>query len=132
VDFHATILDGSYHPVDSSEMAFKIAGSMALKEAVRKAGLRLMEPIISVEVSTPESYMGDVIGDLSGRRGCIAEVDSKGDFAKIVAKVPLEALFGYTTALRSLTSGRANYSMEPSHFAPVPEHIEKDLLEKKK
>jgi elongation factor G len=132
VDLHITIVDGSYHPVDSSELAFQIAGSLGLKKAAAQAGVKLLEPIMSVEVTTPELNMGDVIGDLSSRRGCVAEVDSKGDIARIVAKVPLEALFGYTTALRSLTSGRASYSMEPSHFDPLPESVEKALLEKKK
>jgi elongation factor G len=131
VDFNVIILDGSYHPVDSSELAFQIAGSLGLKEAARKAGIRLLEPIMSVNVTTPENYMGDVIGDLSSRRGSVAEVDSTGDIAKIVAKVPLEALFGYTTALRSLTSGRASYSMEPSHFEPVPVNVEKAILDSK-
>lgn len=87
---------------------------------------------MSVEVTTPESYMGDVIGDLSSRRGSVGEIDSTGEIAKVVAKVPLEALFGYTTALRSLTSGRASYSMEPSHFEPVPASVEKTILDEKK
>ncbi len=131
VDFHIDIVDGSSHAVDSSELAFEIAGSMALKDVANKAGLRLLEPVMSVEVTTPEEHMGDVIGDLSSRRGNVAQVDSQGDIAKIVAKVPLEALFGYTTALRSLTSGRATHSMEPSHFEPVPVSVEKEILSKK-
>lgn len=130
VDLHIDILDGSYHPVDSSEIAFKIAGSLAFKEAVAKAGLILLEPIMKLEINTPEENMGDVIGDVSGRRGHVVEVDSQTQDVKIVAQAPLSELFGYTTALRSLTRGRASNSMEPSHFERVPDNIQKQLLEK--
>ncbi len=130
VDLHIDILDGSYHAVDSSEIAFKIAASMAFKEAAKKAGLVLLEPIMKLEITTPEEHMGDVIGDVSSRRGYIVEVDAQPDFVRIHAQVPLSELFGYTTALRSLTRGRASNSMEPSHFEPLPEQLEKNVLKK--
>ena len=130
VDLHIDILDGSYHAVDSSEIAFKLAASMAFKEAASKAGLVLLEPIMNLEITTPEDNMGDVIGDISGRRGHVVEVDTQSDQVKIVAKAPLSELFGYTTALRSLTRGRAYNTMEPSHFERVPENIQKQVLEK--
>jgi elongation factor G len=129
-DIHVDILDGSYHPVDSSEIAFKLAASMAFKEAAHKAGLRLKEPIMKLEISTPESHMGDVIGDVSSRRGQVVEVDAQPLETKIKAHVPLAEMFGYATALRSLTKGRASYSMEPSHFELVPAAMEKQILEK--
>ncbi|MDD4817895.1 MAG: elongation factor G [Victivallaceae bacterium] len=133
IDFKASILDGSYHPVDSSEMAFKIAGSMALKDAARKAGITMLEPIMKLEITTPDENMGDVIGDLTSRRGNIAEVDSSGmtNFTKVTAHVPLAELFGYATAMRSLTRGRATYSMEPLHFERVPKQIQDKIMEKK-
>ena len=133
IDVHVNILDGSYHPVDSSEMAFKVAGSMALKEAARKAGVSLLEPIMKVEITTPDENMGDVIGDITSRRGTIAELDSSSlsNFTKINANIPLAELFGYATAIRSLTRGRASYSMEPSHFERVPKQIQDKVTEKK-
>jgi elongation factor G len=133
-DFHVNILDGSYHPVDSSEMAFKIAGSMAFKEAAKKSGIALLEPIMKVEVTTPDENMGDIIGDITSRRGSIVEVDSdaKNKFTRIIATVPLSDLFGYATAIRSLSKGRASYSMEPSHFERVPKSIEETIMEKSK
>ena len=130
IDLHITILDGSYHAVDSSEMAFKVAASMAFKEAAKKVGLNLLEPIMDVEITTPDSHMGDVIGDVTSRRGLIKEVDSQGEFARVMAQTPLSELFGYATALRSLTKGRASFSMEPSHFAKVPASIQQEILEK--
>ena len=132
IDLHITILDGSYHAVDSSEMAFKIAGSMAFKEAARKVGLFLLEPIMDVEITTPDEHMGDVIGDITSRRGLIKEVDSQGKDARVLAQTPLSELFGYATALRSLTRGRASFSMEPSHFAKVPASVQEEILEKDK
>ena len=132
IDLHVTILDGSYHAVDSSEMAFKIAGSMAFKEAARKVGLHLLEPIMDVEITTPDEHMGDVIGDITSRRGLIKEVDSQGKDARVLAQTPLSELFGYATALRSLTRGRASFSMEPSHFAKVPASVQEEILEKDK
>ena len=133
IDIHVNILDGSYHPVDSSEMAFKVAGSMALKEAAKKAGVSLLEPIMKVEITTPDENMGDVIGDITSRRGTIAELDSSSlsNFTKINANIPLAELFGYATAIRSLTRGRASYSMEPSHFERVPKQIQDKVTEKK-
>jgi elongation factor G len=132
VDFHVEILDGSYHAVDSSEMAFKIAGSMAMKEAAKAAGLVLLEPIMKVEITTPDENMGDLIGDITSRRGTIIEVDSDYQelFTRILAHAPLSELFGYATAIRSLSRGRASYSMEPSHFDPVPKSIQEKVMEK--
>ena len=133
VDFNVEIIDGSYHPVDSSEMAFKMAGSLAFKDAVRKAGLYILEPIMKMEITTPDEHMGDVIGDVSSRRGSVVQVesDSGGGFTRIVANAPLSELFGYATSLRSLTKGRASYSMEPSHFEAVPSSVQEKILEKK-
>ena len=130
IDFHAEILDGSHHAVDSSEMAFKIAGSMAFKEAAKKAGVSLLEPIMDLEITTPDEHMGDVIGDITGRRGIIKEVDSQEASTKILARAPLAELFGYATALRSLSRGRADYSMEPSHFERVPVSVQEKIVEK--
>ncbi|MHB9137931.1 MAG: elongation factor G [Victivallaceae bacterium] len=134
IDFHVNIIDGSYHPVDSSEMAFKIAGSMAFKDAAKKGGLCLLEPIMKVEVTTPDENMGDIIGDITSRRGSIAEVDSdsQNKYTRVAAQVPLSELFGYATAIRSLSKGRASYSMEPSHFERVPKSIEETIMEKNK
>ncbi len=129
IDLHIDILDGSYHAVDSSEIAFRLAASIAFKEAVTKAGLVLLEPIMKLEIHSPEDNMGDVIGDVSSRRGYIIEVETVSNFAAIRANIPLSELFGYTTALRSLTRGRASNSMEPSHFELVPEAIRKKILE---
>ncbi len=132
VDFHVEILDGSYHAVDSSEMAFKIAGSMAMKEAAKAAGMVLLEPVMKVEITTPDENMGDLIGDITSRRGAIVEVDSDYQelFTRILAHVPLSELFGYAIAIRSLSRGRASYSMEPSHFDPVPKSIQEKVMEK--
>jgi elongation factor G len=123
VDFIARIVDGSFHEVDSSELAFKMAGIFAFKDAMKKAQAILLEPIMNVEVATPEIYQGDVVGDLNRRRGQIHGMDSKNGLCCIVAKVPLEAMFGYATDVRSLTKGRASYSMEPSSFAQVPASV---------
>ncbi|MBE6385135.1 MAG: elongation factor G [Lentisphaerae bacterium] len=132
IDFKAIIIDGSYHPVDSSEMAFKIAGSMAFKEAARKAGVEMLEPIMKVEVTTPEEHMGDLIGDITSRRGAIQEISSTGNNeSRINANVPLAELFGYATTIRSLSRGRATYSMEPAHFDRVPKAIQDKLVEKR-
>lgn len=132
IDFHAEIIDGSYHPVDSSEMAFKIAGSMAFKEAAKKVGISILEPIMDLEITTPDEHMGDVISDITGRRGIIKEVDTQGTTTKVLARAPLAELFGYATALRSLSKGRAAYSMEPSHFENVPASIQEKIVEKDK
>ncbi len=132
VDFKVEIVDGSYHPVDSSEMAFKVAGSMAFKDAAKKAGIELLEPIMKVELTTPDENMGDLIGDLTSRRGTIVEINA-GDngFTRVLANVPLSELFGYATAIRSLSRGRATYSMEPAHFEKVPKSIQDKIVEKK-
>jgi len=127
VDVKATLYDGSYHEVDSSELAFKIAGSMAFKEAMLKADPVLLEPIMNVIVTVPEDYMGDVMGDLNSRRGQITGMDSKSGAAKISALVPLSTMFGYATVLRSYTQGRGNFTMEPSHYIEVPKSIQDEM-----
>ncbi len=133
IDYKVEIIDGSYHPVDSSEMAFKVAGSMALKDAAKKAGLALLEPIMKVDLTTPDENMGDLIGDLNSRRGSIVEINSNtiNSFTKVTAHVPLSELFGYATAIRSLSRGRASYAMEPSHFEKVPKQVQDKVVEKK-
>jgi elongation factor G len=130
VDIKVTLTDGSFHEVDSSEMAFKIAGSMAFKDACKKANPVILEPIMRTEVVTPEDYMGDVIGDLNSRRGKIASMEAKNKVQHIKATVPLAEMFGYSTTLRSLTQGRGSYSMEPSHYEEVPRQIADKILEK--
>ena len=130
VDVRAILVDGSSHAVDSSEMAFKIAGSMAVQEAARRAGVQLLEPVVSVEVVTPEEYMGDVIGDLNGRRGQIGDMSQRGNTKVIAAKVPLAEMFGYATDLRSRTQGRAVYTMQFHSYQPVPENIASELVAK--
>jgi elongation factor G len=130
VDVRAALFDGSYHEVDSSEMAFKIAGSMAFKEAVKKAQMALLEPIMSVEVVTPEDYMGDVIGDLNSRRGKIQSMEKRGNSQAIKAMVPLSEMFGYATDLRSKTQGRATYTMQFSHYEDVPKNITEGIVAK--
>jgi elongation factor G len=128
VDLRVTLTDGSYHEVDSSEMAFKIAGSMAFKNAARKAQPLLLEPIFDVEVVTPEEYMGDVIGDLSGRRGRIEQMDQRGSDRIVKAQVPLAEMFGYATELRSRTQGRATYTMQFNSYQEVPKSIADDVV----
>jgi len=129
VDVKVTLYDGSYHEVDSSEMAFKIAGSMAFKEAMRKSDPVLTEPIMKVVCITPDDYMGNVIGDLNSRRGQIQSQETLSDGAQqITAHVPLSEMFGYATDLRSKTQGRGQYVMEPSHFAEVPKSIQEGIV----
>ncbi|WP_102050321.1 elongation factor G [Pygmaiobacter massiliensis] len=128
VDVKVTLYDGSYHEVDSSEMAFKIAGSMAFKEASRKADPVILEPIMKVAVIVPEDYMGDVIGDLNARRGQIQGMESRGAVQQINAFVPLSNMFGYATDLRSKTQGRGQYTMEPSHYVEVPKNIAETIM----
>ncbi|XP_069673869.1 elongation factor G 1-like [Periplaneta americana] len=130
VDLKATLLDGSYHDVDSSEMAFKIAGSMGFKEAAKKAGVTILEPIMDVEVVTPEEYMGDVIGDLNSRRGKIREFIDRSGAKVVYADLPMSSMFGYSTDLRSRTQGRANYSMQFSHYEEVPNNVKEELVAK--
>ena len=130
VDVKATLFDGSYHDVDSSEIAFKIAGSMAFKAAMRKASPVLLEPIMSVEVVVPEEFMGDVIGDISSRRGKVLGMDTRPAAQAIDARVPLAQMFGYATDLRSMTQGRATYTMQFSHYEPVPAAVAEGIIAK--
>jgi elongation factor G len=130
VDVKVTLFDGSYHDVDSSEIAFKIAGSMAFKEAARKASPVLLEPIMSVEVVVPEDFMGDVIGDLNSRRGRVLGMDTRPAAQAIDARVPLAQMFGYATDLRSMTQGRATYTMQFSHYEPVPANVAEGIIAK--
>jgi len=130
VDVKVTLYDGSYHEVDSSEMAFKIAGSMAFKEACRKAQPVILEPIMKVSVMVPEEYTGDVIGDVSSRRGNILGMEPRNGITQIEANVPLSEMFGYATDLRSKTQGRGQYAMEPSHYIELPKSIQQEIVEK--
>lgn len=130
VDLKARLLDGSFHDVDSSEMAFKIAASMAFKEACKLAGPTLLEPIMHCEVVCPEDYMGDIIGDLNSRRGKIMSMTPRGNVQAIKAEVPLAEMFGYSTELRSMSQGRATYTMEPAHYEPVPPNIAEKIISK--
>ena len=132
VDVKVTLIDGSYHDVDSSEMAFKIAGSMAIKDAVSKANPVVLEPMMRVEVTMPEEFMGDVIGDLNSRRGQIEGMESRGTTQVVRAFVPLAQMFGYVTDLRSMSQGRATSSMEFSHYAEVPGNLASELVQKSK
>jgi elongation factor G len=127
----ATVYDGSYHEVDSSEMAFKIAGSMAFKDAMQKAGAILLEPVMRVEVTVPEEYMGDVIGDISSRRGRIEGTEDLNGSKLIRGFVPLAEMFGYATSLRSRTQGRGAYSMFFNSYEPVPKNVQEKVLSAK-
>ncbi|MGB6034472.1 MAG: EF-Tu/IF-2/RF-3 family GTPase, partial [Bacteroidota bacterium] len=129
-DVKVKLYDGSFHPVDSSEMAFKVAGSMAFKDAARKADPVILEPVMEVEVVTPEEYMGDVMGDLNSRRGRISGMTPRKDAQVIKASVPLSEMFGYSTILRSMTQGRAIYSMEISHYDETPKSVSDQIIEK--
>ncbi|MGI5893734.1 MAG: elongation factor G [Candidatus Merdivicinus sp.] len=131
VDIRVELYDGSYHEVDSSEMAFKIAGSMALKDALRKGNPVILEPIMKVVVIVPEQYMGDVIGDLNSRRGQIQGMEARNGVEEIRAMVPLSEMFGYATDLRSKTQGRGQYTMEPSHYTEVPKSVSEDIISKR-
>ena len=130
VDVKVTLFDGSFHEVDSSEMAFRIAASMALKEAVAKASPVILEPLMKVEVTMPDQFLGDVIGDVNARRGHIEAMESRGSTQVVRARVPLAEMFGYATDLRSMTQGRASYSMELSHYAEVPASVAAELIQK--
>ncbi len=132
VDLSAELYDGSYHEVDSSEMAFKIAGSMALQDGVKKAGPVLLEPVMACEVTTPEDYMGDVVGDINRRRGRVRGMDPRANVQVISAFVPLAEMFGYATELRSMTQGRAAYTMQFDHYEQVPNNIAETIMEKAK
>jgi elongation factor G len=131
IDFYVEIVDGSYHDVDSNEMAFKLAAIFAMKDAFKKGGSILLEPIMKVECETPDEYQGDIMGDLNRRRGRIMSMESKNLATLVHAEVPLAEMFGYATAIRSLSKGRASYSMEPSHFEPVPAQIVAAVLDQK-
>jgi elongation factor G len=128
IDVKATLFDGSYHDVDSSAMAFELAGSLALREAARRAKPILLEPIMKVEVVTPEEYMGTVIGDLNARRGRITGMEPEAGVQTVTAEVPLSTMFGYATELRSATQGRATYTMEFGHYAPVPSTLAEEIV----
>ena len=130
VDIKVSLVDGSYHDVDSSEIAFKIAGSMAIKDALKRSKAVLLEPMMDVEVVTPEEFMGDVIGDLSSRRGHIDGMEPRGNAQVISAKVPLSEMFGYSTNLRSRTQGRAVYSMQFSAYERVPKSVAEEIVAK--
>jgi len=130
VDLKVTLTDGAYHEVDSSELAFKIAGSMAFKKAAAQAGAVLLEPMMAVEVTTPEDYMGDVMGDINSRRGQIQAMEDRPAAKAIKALVPLSEMFGYVGDLRSRTQGRANYSMQFDSYAEVPPNIAKEIIAK--
>jgi len=132
IDIRATLVDGSYHEVDSSEMAFKIAGSMALKEAARRASPTLLEPMMKVEVEVPEAFVGDVIGDINARRGQMEGMNTEGGITKVNAKVPLAEMFGYATDIRSKTQGRGTFTMEFSHYEEVPRSIAEAIIAKNK
>src|SRR5690606_27209377 len=128
VDVRAILTDGSYHDVDSSEMAFRIAGSIALQAAAKKAGVKLLEPVMDVEITTPEEYMGDVIGDLNARRGKVEGMSQRGNAQLIRAQVPMAEMFGYATDLRSKTQGRAVYSMQFLSYQDVPDAMAEEIV----
>ncbi len=132
VDVKVVVYDGSFHDVDSSEAAFKIAGSMAFKEATRRAKPVILEPIMNVIVITPEAFMGDIVGDINSKRGMIKEMTDRGEgnarVKEIHADVPLASMFGYATQLRSMSQGRSNYSMEFGHYAEVPTNIATEII----
>ena len=130
VDVKASIVFGSFHEVDSNEMAFKICSSMAIKDAAKKCKPVILEPIMKVTVTTPEEFLGDVMGDINRRRGRIMNQRSERNVVIVEAEVPLSEMFGYSTTLRSLSSGRASYEMEPSHFERVPTKIQEEITKK--
>jgi elongation factor G len=132
VDVKATLVFGSYHDVDSSEMAFKIAGSMAFKEAAKQAKPIILEPIMEVEVVAPSDYLGDIIGDLSSRRGKVGGMTQRGDAQVVAAHVPLAEMFGYSTTLRSMSQGRAVYSMQFARYEEVPKNVAEQIISKQK
>src|SRR6185437_7851644 len=128
IDVRVTLIGGDYHPVDSSEMAFKTAGSMAFQAAMDKANPVLLEPIMKLEISTPEDFYGGVLGDVSARRGHVIDYDQRGNLKVIRAMIPLAETFGYATELRSMTEGRANYSMEFDHYQEVPRNVAEKIV----
>jgi elongation factor G len=128
VDVHVALYDGSYHDVDSNEMAFKLAGSMAFKEGARKAGACILEPMMKVEIEVPEEYMGDVIGDVNKRRGQINSMDDRAGVKLVDSLVPLSEMFGYSTDLRSMTQGRGTYSMVFEKYMEVPKNVSDEII----
>jgi elongation factor G len=130
IDFKVLLTDGAYHDVDSSVMAFEIAGRAAFREAMPKLGIRLLEPVMKVEVVTPEEYMGDVIGDLNSRRGQISATDPRGNATAISAMVPLANMFGYVNTLRSMSQGRAQFTMHFDHYEQVPQAVSDEVRAK--
>ena len=128
IDVKVSLVDGSYHPVDSSEMAFKVAGSMGIKECVRRAKAVLLEPIMEIEVVTPGDFLGEVLGDLGGRRSRISNIEGEETLQNVRAFVPLAETFGYVTSLRSITQGRASQSMEFHHYEEVPQGVAQELV----
>ena len=130
VDVKVRLYDGSYHDVDSSEIAFQIAGSIAFKDGAKKAGAVLLEPIMAIEVVTPENYMGDVMGDLTSRRGKVQEMSERINAKIINALAPLATMFGYATDLRSMSQGRASYTMQFSHYEQVPKSVAEEVVAK--
>jgi elongation factor G len=128
VDIKVDLFDGSYHDVDSNEMAFKICASIGLQEAAKKASPVLLEPVMKVEIVTPEEFFGDVMGDISSRRGLIKDTGQRGMAKTVACEVPLASMFGYATELRSMTQGRASYSMEFSHYAKVPKNVGDEII----
>jgi elongation factor G len=130
IDFKATLVDGAYHDVDSSVLAFEIASRAAFREGIAKAGPKLLEPMMSVEVVTPEDYMGDVIGDLNSRRGQVNGMDQRGNARVVTAMVPLANMFGYVNTLRSMSQGRAQYTMTFDHYSEVPSNVSEEIRAK--
>jgi elongation factor G len=130
IDFKVALIDGKYHDVDSSVLAFEIASRMAMREGLRKAGAKLLEPVMRVEVVTPEEFTGGIIGDLTSRRGQVQGQDARGNATVINAFVPLANMFGYINNLRSMSSGRANFTMQFDHYEPVPQNISEEIQAK--
>ena len=130
VDVKCTVFDGSYHDVDSNAMAFEIAGSMAFKDGAKKARPVLLEPVMKFQVTTPEDYMGTIIGDLNKRRAQVNENEQQGNARLIRGIVPLSEMFGYATTVRSLSQGRASFNLEPSHYAEVPKNVADEIIQK--
>jgi elongation factor G len=131
INIKVTVFDGSYHDVDSNEAAFKMAGSMAFQAAVKEAKPVLLEPMMKVEAVTPDEFMGSVVGDLNGKRGQIQEMGDRGNIKFVKALVPLAEMFGYSTSLRSMTQGRASYSMEFGQYMEVPSNVQKAIVEQR-
>ena len=130
IDFKATLIDGAYHDVDSSVMAFEIAARAAFREGIQKAKPKLLEPMMKVEVVTPEEYMGDIIGDLNSRRGQVNSMDQQGNARLVTAMVPLASMFGYVNTLRSMSQGRAQYTMQFDHYDQVPQNVADEIKAK--